>query len=173
MKHKILALTASLAVATSASAAVTYDANGVGFVGNGDIQTLYGWNNAGLNANADLVMFRLLSDGSVTWTCTGVNPAGHTVTQSHSLETQPLDASVDFSVRRNPQGNVTGFELHGTEGGAALGTTEYTSIGSCNTLRNWQVQPTLDPYSINMNGGGPMLQVSIDGEEWFDLPVTE
>lgn len=68
MKYKVLALV-SLFAAMSANASVIYDENGVGFVGKGDIQSLFDWNNSQLQENASLLEFRFITAGSVTWQC--------------------------------------------------------------------------------------------------------
>lgn len=169
MKVKSLAFACGLMVGAVAHADVAYDENGVGFVGKGDVQTIFDWNNAMLQENAALVRFRLLSAGSSTWTCTGVNPAGHTVTQTHSTESQSVAAAVNYVARKNAANQITGFMLNGAE----LGSSTYAGIGQCNTLRNWLVQPTLDVDSIVYEGGDALLQISLDGEEWHDLPITE
>jgi hypothetical protein len=168
MKSSILTLAACLALSTAAHADVVYDENGVGFVGKGDLQSLYDWNNSMLQENAASVQFRLLSSGSASWTCSGVNPAGKPVTQSHSIESVAVESGVSFSARKNQSGQVTGFVLNG----GVVGSTEFETVGACNTLRNWQVQPTLDEGSINYEGGDAMLQVSVDALEWYDLPPT-
>jgi hypothetical protein len=170
MKTKILLFAGCFAFAAAGHAAVIYDENGVGFVGKGDVQTIYDWNNTMLQDNAHLVRFRMLVSGSASWTCTGVNPAGKTVTQSHSTESESVDAAVSFDARKNRVGQVTGFVLNG----AAVGSTEYAGVGVCPTLRNWLVQPSLDQDSLVYEGSAdPLLQISIDGQEWYDLPITE
>lgn len=170
MKTQSLLFTGFFAFAAAAHAAVVYDENGVGFVGKGDVQTIYDWNNTMLQDNAHLVRFRMLVSGSATWTCTGVNPAGRTVTQTHSAQSESVDAAVSFDARKNRVGQITGFVLNG----AAAGSTEYAGVGACNTPQNWRVQPSLDQDSLVYEGSAdPLLQISIDGEEWHDLPITE
>jgi hypothetical protein len=170
MKTKSLALGCCLLLTAAANADVAYDENGVGFVGKGDLQLLFDWNNAALQENAGLIQFRMIVAGAATWTCTGVNPAGHTVTQTHATESQSIEAAVNVAVRQNKTGQITGFTLEG----AVFGQTTYAGVGQCNTLRNWQVQPALNPESIVYEGSGePLLQVSRDGDEWHDLPITE
>ena len=44
MKTKLLTLASVLALSFAANASVTYDEEGVGFVGKGDVQSLFGWN---------------------------------------------------------------------------------------------------------------------------------
>ena len=57
MKKMIAALFA-MALATTAQAAVTFDPEtGTGFVGKGDVQVAFGWNNAQFQANATGLSF--------------------------------------------------------------------------------------------------------------------
>jgi hypothetical protein len=52
---------AALAVsAAAANASVTLDPNGVGFVGKGDVQTAFGWNNAAIQ--------KAVESGNITFT---------------------------------------------------------------------------------------------------------
>ncbi len=170
MKTRILSLAACLAVASAANAAVTYDENGIGFVGKGDVQSLYDWNNSMLQEYADVVEFRLQSGGTATWKCSGVNPGGVSVTSTHSVESDAVGAAVNFDARKNRVGQVTGFILNGP----LAGSTEFASVGECPPDSNWRVPRSLVPGSIVYEGSGePMLQVSIDGLDWYDLPITE
>jgi hypothetical protein len=170
--NKLLALSALLAASLNASAAVTYDANGVGTVGKGDIQDLFGWNNAALQTNAPSLRFQLLTMSGATWQCLGYNPQGHAVLTTHALEGTAVESAVAFEVRRNGQGNVTGFTLNGAD----VAAVTYTEVGKCPSpaLRaGWVQQPALVEDSLVYSGGGaPLLQVSSDGVIWHDLPVT-
>jgi ABC-type antimicrobial peptide transport system permease subunit len=56
--------------APSASATVTFDPEaGTGFVGKGDVQDLFGWNNEALQGNASSVSFFVTQDGEGTIEC--------------------------------------------------------------------------------------------------------
>jgi len=111
----LLAITAQPALAT-----VTFDpATGTGFVGKGDIQIPWGWNNAKLQSAAGSVTFSYVqtdvADYGVTceWdTVNKIQTIHHAVTNTRSVnDTVAHDlASV---TRKNPQGNVTGFKLTG------------------------------------------------------------
>ncbi len=72
----VVTLVAILLTVTVAFAAVTFDpATGTGFVGKGDVQLIYGWNNKQLQDNAANVQFRANSEvvTEVSWTCTNSN----------------------------------------------------------------------------------------------------
>ena len=170
--NKLLALSALLATSLTATAAVTYDANGVGFVGKGDVQLLFGWNNATLQASASSLHFQLLTVSGATWQCLGYNPQNKPVLTTHGLESSSVASAVAVEVRRNGQGIVTGFVLNGAD----VAAVTYTEVGTCPSpsLRaGWVQQPALVEGSLVYSGGGaPMLQVSSDGEIWHDLPVT-
>ena len=168
MKFKLLALAAAF-VAGSATAAVTYDENGVGFVGKGDVQALYDWNNAMLQANASELQFRFIAASTVTWVCewwTGKEPNR----QYHAKESEAsvgVSAAVAVDSRKNSKGQVTGFNLTGLDGAVE----SYASIGDCN---GQGAGKTLKPDSINYEGSEePLLQVRF-GEtgDWMDLPIT-
>ena len=170
--NKLLALSALLATSLTATAAVTYDANGVGFVGKGDVQLLFGWNNATLQANASSLQFQLLTVSGATWQCLGYNPQNKPVLTTHGLEGSTVESSVAIELRKNNQGSVTGFVLNG----ANVASVTYTEVGTCpspNEKAKWVQQPAMVEGSLVYSGGGaPMLQVSSDGEIWHDLPVT-
>ena len=170
--NKLLALSALLAVSLNATAEVTYDANGVGFVGKGDVQDLFGWNSNTLNANAASLQFQLLTVSGATWQCLGYNPQNKPVLTTHGLEGSSVTSAVAVDVRKNRQGQVTGFVLNG----ANVAAVTYTEVGKCPSpdLRaRWVQQPALVEGSLVYSGGGaPLLQVSSDGLIWNDLPVT-
>lgn len=110
---------AALALATPASAAVTFDpASGTGFVGKGDVQTALVWNNQQLQNNASAVTFSYLSEDLYSARCewfTGGGPKGeklHEVTYKRQTSVQ---STVAYDLRMKNQ--ITGFNL------TSLGTT--------------------------------------------------
>jgi hypothetical protein len=69
----LFGLALCMAVAGVAYATITFDGvTGVGFVGKGDVQYTFGWNNKGLQDNADSVKFQATSTDvtEVSWECT-------------------------------------------------------------------------------------------------------
>jgi hypothetical protein len=170
--NKLLALSALLAVSLNASAEVICDANGVGFVGKGDVQDLFGWNSNTLNANAASLQFQLLTVSGATWQCLGYNPQNKPVLTTHGLEGSAVESAVAVEVRKNRQGIITGFDLNGAD----VAAVTYTEVGTCpspSLSAKWVQQPALVDGSLVYSGGGaPMLQVSSDGVIWHDLPVT-
>ena len=172
MRNRLLALSALLAISATATAEVSYDANGVGFVGKGDVMDVFGWNNAALQANAASLTFQLLTTSGATWQCLGYNPQGKPVLTTHGLESSTVGSAVAFDVRKNKKGDVTGIDLYGAD----MAAVTYTEVGKCpspSLSAKWVQQPALVEGSLVYSGGGdPMLQVTSDGLIWHDLPVT-
>jgi hypothetical protein len=109
------ALTGALALAALGGPAVAQV--GPGFVGKGDVQTAFGWNNATLQNNADDVAFALTEIETWEQTCQSItpNPPGpptFTVTGERQ-RSQSVSSSVTRDARLNPKRNVTGFTLTG------------------------------------------------------------
>jgi len=104
-------------VSASALAEVVFDpATGTGFVGKGDVQDAFGWNNAGLQANATGVTFTYGYTGEYEAICTfttGPREKVHNVPHAEEID---VSSTVSVSLRRNPVSMVTGFNLTGLDG---------------------------------------------------------
>lgn len=190
-KSTLVAL-ATFVFASSVNATVTYDEDGVGFVGKGDIQSVFDWNNSELQAHADGLQFRLIALGSVTWVCyweTG--PDGNITKHTQSKgETFGIDAPVTLDPRANKKGVVTGFNLLGINAVQA-NEIEDVDFESDPDLTDENVVLKLCPgKGVNKQvldykkegSTEPLLQVkyvpvpgsSLSSEtDWFDLPITE
>lgn len=167
-KFNISAAAAILIASVSANAAVNVDEEGVGFVGKGDVQSVYDWNNSMLQSNADLVQFKFSNAGTVAWYCEGVNAAGNTVTTNVREADIGTNARINYDARRNRTGQITGFILTGFDGNS----TSYNNIGTCGRSVGFQVPFEL-VSEINYEGSAePSLKVSVDGVTWFDLQIT-
>lgn len=152
----------------TALAAVSIDENGYGFVGKGDVQALFDWNNAQLQANAASLTFRFASSETVSWKCEGINKAGHVVVGNHE-RTTAVNAEVALDPRKNKQGQITGFNLQGLD----QAETAFQQVGTCGKSVGFEVPFALIQESIQWQGNGePSLQVSVDGEVWYDLQIT-
>ena len=107
-----------------------------------------------------------------TWQCLGYNPQGKPSLTTHSIEGTAVESAVAIDVRKNKQGQVTGFILNGAD----VAAVTYTEVGKCPSpsLRaGWVQQPAIVEGSLVYSGGGaPLLQVSSDGVTWYDMPVT-
>src|SRR5215218_3947508 len=113
-----LALVAMLVAAGAVYAAFTFDpATGKGFVGKGDVQLIYGWNNQQLQQNANLVQFRATTTSETTWTCSRPAPTPNDPTREITQErnatttTQGVVSKVD-----RVKNQITGFILNGYSG---------------------------------------------------------
>jgi hypothetical protein len=108
-----------------ALAAVTLDFEdgvftGTGFVGKGDVQLAFGWNNAELQRNASGVGFSYSAVESLEQDCAS-NDRGTFTVVGQRTKTEGISASVTFDARQRNQ--ITGFTLTG------LGSSDYTNTG--------------------------------------------
>jgi hypothetical protein len=105
--------------ATSASAEVTFNpATGTGFVGKGDVQSAFEWNDAGLQAHADGISFTFAV--SATWNVPCVNNKARTPVFHVFKRHTSFDAGIVAHVaRENPNDKVTGFILTGFDGSSS------------------------------------------------------
>lgn len=117
MKKMLLAAAAATAMISSAAfAAWNFDpATGTGFVGKGDVQLAFGWNNSQLQRNASGIAFTYSAEEEYKYDCTFTVEVGrHKVredrTQNRGAETS-VNATVAFDARTRNQ--ITGFNLTG------------------------------------------------------------
>jgi hypothetical protein len=115
MNIRSVLLGASVAlVATAALATVTFDPNtGIGFVGKGDVQTVWGWNNAVAQAQANNVTFSYNSSDSYDVTIEFTTGPVHNITDH--IVTQHKSTAVSATVSSDPRrtGQYTGWYLTG------------------------------------------------------------
>jgi hypothetical protein len=132
LKKLSLGLAACGAVVVTAYAAVTFNsATGSGFVGKGDLQTPWGWNDPTLQANAAGIEFYYATSSTSSYSAvceftTGEGTRGqrtHEVTHRQDV-VAAVNSAVAYEARKNSQGKVTGFNLTG------FGATTTTSSGS-------------------------------------------
>jgi hypothetical protein len=125
-----LALAAMMLAATAAIAAVTFDpATGNGFVGKGDVQLAFGWNNKELQANAKNVSFTYEETAEYTLLCKKddfIHPRTGVVTPGEEKEFKNRVQSVESSLAGDPrqtkgQNQFTGFNLSGITGTEVTG----------------------------------------------------
>ena len=142
--------------------AVTFDAEtGQGFVGKGDVQLAFGWNNKQLQDNAGSVEFRVSSVAETTWECYN---SRNEKTQERS-RTTTTEGVIDSIARDRNQ--ITGFSLSGYVAGASTTTADGPSLNSCpSTAGSWAyVEGSTETTAPEATG----LQISIDGMNWDDL----
>jgi hypothetical protein len=127
MARRILALAGvlTLAIAGVAAATVTFDSNtGRGFVGKGDVQLAFGWNNAVLQANARLVSFSYDAVDTYEATCTWVTGEGTRGERTHDIDIPrrtSISSTIAYDARTHRQ--VDGFILNGFVGDPTVGGT--------------------------------------------------
>ncbi len=96
---------------------VTFDpATGMGFVGKGDVQLAFGWNDAVLQANAGAVTFTYNSTDTYEAVCTWVTGEGTRGEKTHNVtfnKSTVVTSTIAYGMRTNSQGKVTGFNLNG------------------------------------------------------------
>lgn len=119
MNFKKLAILAGFVAATSAAyAAVTFDAStGTGFVGKGDVQLAFGWNNAALQKNASAVTFGYEAKDTYDAECYWETTTGKGTIIVHDINV-PKHVDVNSTVNGDPrqlkgQTQFTGYILKG------------------------------------------------------------
>jgi hypothetical protein len=138
---------AAATLATVAIAAVTFDpVTGTGFVGKGDVQTAFGWNNQQLQQNADGVGFTFDQSTRYSIVCQWVTGEGtpgekpHEVTHKRTFQ---VNSAIAYDTRTRNQ--ITGFNLNGfgsdispmpvpAEGGSCLGYGAEGTIKSVSVI---------------------------------------
>jgi hypothetical protein len=114
IKIGLMVIGAFVLMLSTAAAAVTFDPEtGVGFVGKGDVQDVFGWNNMQLQDNAADVSFTYVEQGVYTVVCSRVHQVQGYQEQTFNNREIGLDSEVEFEKRRNSQGQITGFSLIG------------------------------------------------------------
>ena len=117
LKIAILSVAMLVVSVVVVKASVIFDSEtGEGFVGKGDVQTAFGWNNAQLQKNAGGVTFTYNKTDKYDVTCEWDTTTGgkdpktihHEVTNRKNSK---VDAGVLFEARKNSQ--ITGFNLNG------------------------------------------------------------
>lgn len=167
MRKAVLTAGAVLALGGAAFAAVIFDpTTGEGFVGKGDVQLTFGWNNKALQDNANTVRFQVVSEvvTEVSWTCTNSNNDNEQVRQQTTTTT--IEGLVESVARERRQ--VTGFILEGYDGDPVDGgsETDGPAIDSCPG----------GPWSLTTPAGAPVVvdsstafQVKFSGSGWVEL----
>jgi hypothetical protein len=143
MYRKLLAALAAAGLATVAMASVTLNPDGTGFVGKGNVQLTFGWNNTKLQKNAAGVEFQTSRTAIVetTWTCL---VAGQFESLKNRTATITVQRLLDSIGRTKTQ--ITGFNLLGF---------------------------AAEPVSIEVVLEGPLIAGSCVIGELVDAPVTQ
>jgi hypothetical protein len=142
----LAAAAAVVSVATLVQAAVTFDhGSGTGFVGKGDVQLVYGWNNRELNDYAGKVDFRVKSQivTERSWECSNGTERSRTTTST-------IRGVLSNVARQNNNSNVTGFNLRGYDSISQNNSTNSGSaLDSCPGAGNVLVVAAGDPVEVD------------------------
>jgi hypothetical protein len=158
----LVALLALALGATAAFAAVTYDPDtGTGFVGKGDVQTAFGWNNSQLQANASTVTFSYNATDTYDAVCTFTTGEGTRGERTHNIDhtkSTVVNSTVASQLRKNNQLDITGFNLTGKGATTTQGTVPVVGEacpGNLGTDGTWtSVTPTGSTGGLFVNYGG-------------------
>jgi hypothetical protein len=159
--------------AAPAMASVSFDSStGTGFVGKGDVQLAFGWNNKALQDNASNLVFSVSSTEESQWTCvkmvvTGNGSVNEIVQErSSTTTTEGIAYSIARENSKGKDGPITGFILNGYNGGV---TTSHSgpAVGSCPNDNSEFVEGSV--VTENVGGGG--LSVTFGGTT-VPLPNT-
>ena len=146
--------------ATAAIGAVTFNSEtGEGFVGKGDVQLAFDWNNKQLQENARAVRFQVNSGTSTTWVCVRANG-----NENPRHNTTTLSGVLTEVLRENSKGKagaVTGFALSGYDEDNVITRTSGHPLESCPS------GGTFDPDSVETTSLGGGLEISGDHGETF------
>jgi hypothetical protein len=156
------------------SSAITFDpATGLGFVGKGDVQYTFGWNNAQLQNGAAGVQFQVNSVeiSEVSWTChkfTGQNGTNEIIQERARTTTTSTQGVIAHVVRERNQ--ITGFYLTGYLGASTHSVeTEGPAVNSCPANPSgFSLLEAAGEAAVTTVGGG--LETSKDaGASWTAL----
>ncbi len=158
-----------LFTASAAYATVTFDpSTGTGFVGKGDIQEFFGWNNKTFQNNANGVTFSFFSTDTYRATCTWVTDEGTAEEQTHDIDrltSTLVERNIVRESRMNSkgkQGDITGFKLTGFGSQTTTGNVPVVG-GSC--LGSDGADGTWTSVELISSSGG--LYVNYGGNSYF------
>ena len=117
LTKNVLAM-ALVAAAGIASATVTFaPETGIGFVGKGDVQLAFGWNNAQLQSRAAGLTFTFEASESYTAVCTWTTGEGTRGEKTHNVKhTKSVGVTGDVAYDARSRNQITGFNLTGYAG---------------------------------------------------------
>ena len=174
MLRKLISATLAVglfAVVLSSASAYTMDATGTGFVGKGEVQTAFGWNNQQLQANAAGVTFSYVEEGTLTQTCEREAGRSQIITREFT-KVRTINVVVGSSGRNissGLHGPNTGFILTGFQdgdGGGAL-PTDICPNSNPNPAENTWHPNSAVVFESTSTGG---LYVTVNGVSRLLIP---
>ena len=139
----------------AAGAAVNVDSQGYGFVGKGDVQLAFTWNNKELQANAKDVTFSYESVDAYVATCSWTTGEGTKGEKDHDVDHKKktkINAAIAYDARLRNQitgFNLNGFDLESTTTSGSVPVVGGTCPGSAGHAGTWT--SVTEPVST---GGG-------------------
>ena len=149
--------------AGSASALVTFDSStGRGFVGKGDVQTVFGWNNATTQQNHMGVTFKYEATTEYEFECEWYT--GPDRNRKHHVNTKTERTNVNAAMASDSRktGQWTGWNLNGFSGGTPNAVAEPTDA-DCGSEGN--EMKTIVPGSIQKVSESSALYAVHSGAE--------
>ena len=107
-----LALAGLIASSAVALAAIEWSPESGGFVGKGDVQTAFGWNNATMQANAADITFTYEVTGGYSFECEWWTGPEHNRRHHTNTKTMELDITSTITGSRRITGQFTGWNLN-------------------------------------------------------------
>jgi hypothetical protein len=166
MKKLLWAAAATVFISTAAMATVTFDPqSGTGFVGKGDVQTAFGWNNSQIQKNAGGVTFTYNLTAVYDVTCEWQTVTGgpnsrviiHDVTVPRHIN---VNDTVSYTART--QNQISGFILNGfgseTDGATIPQVGDSCPNGGDGTIV--EVDETSYTAGLFVNYGGNSVQIA-------------
>ncbi|QDM39907.1 hypothetical protein [Altererythrobacter sp. TH136] len=132
MKKMLLAGAVALATISTAAVAAVSVIDGVGFVGKGDVQLAFGWNNSQLQKNASGLSFSYNDEASYEAVCTFTTGEGNRGEKIHNINHKTktgVSSSVSYDARVRNQ--ITGFNLTGLTNTVTIGGSVPVVGGAC------------------------------------------
>lgn len=130
----LVAATAAAFTATAAMAAVSFDeTTGTGFVGKGDVQLAFGWNNRALQTNASGVSFTYKAEETYSYGCTFTIVIGRDRTPTPQTVTRGKETAVNGTIvfEARSRNQINGFNLTGFGTTTVTGGEEPVEGGYC------------------------------------------
>jgi hypothetical protein len=158
----VLALT-GIALAATTAVAYTIDDAGFGWVGKGEVQTVFGLNNARMQAAHTRVVFDYEATTVYSWQCEWYTGADHNLSHHTHPQTTSRAVSAAIGSGSRPTGQWTGWNLTGFEGATATGG-DFTATCPGNDAGNGNSgeKTVVDGSVTSTTTGG--LFASIDGD---------
>jgi hypothetical protein len=147
----------------TSSASTVYDStSGIGFVGKGDVQSAFGWNNARLQANASGVSFSYDAIDTFSAVCTFVTGEGTRGEKTHDV-TLPRHAEISSDIHYHARSHkqIDGFILTGLGETTASGTAPAQGAACVASQDGIAHDGTWTSVTLTSSSGG--LSVSYGG----------